>query len=187
MHKLENTVADLLQKGGVILLEKEMAVLKSKTAALETSVGHKESLLAVDREESRILKSDDIKSRFGALEQDAADVNSRVTTMENEVGGPGGVSLLNAKTQTDNDKHGLRDRVATLQATAASLKVRVQKLEWTVTGLIQEGKKPVLAGSQVSSSKGSAKQYLAAEVALLEDDMTVLTSKTVALEKSVGH
>merc|ERR1719356_2008762 len=102
VHKLESGVTGLVQKtskylvNDVTLLESEMGVLKTKTAALEKAVGNKDvtgtgadeteetpaELLAVDDKRS----TEDLKARVASLEQDAADVKSRVASMENEVG-----------------------------------------------------------------------------------------------------
>merc|ERR1711924_179591 len=106
----------------VITLEKDMSQLKEKTEALETAVGHKSSGAALL---SMSVSAGPLSDRVKALEADAADVNSRVGSMEQEVLGSSEVSLASV----GSAEVGLQARVTALQAKVGSLVERAHKLE----------------------------------------------------------
>lgn len=152
-------------KAIVGVLEKDMATIKSTVATLETEVGVSGAAPAAPAaeaaaeeitEEAALLQAageghkattKEITARVQALEADAADMSSRISTLENVVKGQGGViALINsARSSSAASGDDLNGRVGTLEATEDELMARVLALQQAVTGLqVKNGGAPVL-------------------------------------------
>merc|ERR1712048_115974 len=113
-----------------------------------------EAVAADETAEALIAVSADteLKKRVGVLERNAADVNSRVASMETLIRGQSVASLLEfAKVRGQEKPLGLRSRVEKLKVNINDLKRRVQSLEVDVTGLIQESAGPLPTHRQLGN------------------------------------
>jgi cell division septum initiation protein DivIVA len=178
---LQERVDALMQDVGVgaVALQKETA-----TAPATNTVLDKTALYARYKELLHTKKYEEgaIKDDVATLENDCADLKSKILMLENQV--QGGTSLL-AKVSEDPTTS-LSSRVEAVETDIADFRTRVSSLEQVVAGLQTKAKASLLDVSKRAQLESKAEMGpLAARLSALEGEVDSLEQRTQTMETEI--